>query len=71
MEKYKQRVSEDRALKKYLYISLGGRSRRRIGKEVRTEDVQNAHSSVNINALRVDRLNHKRLVGQMQFIDWR
>ena len=69
MERYKQRVSENRALKKYLDISVGGRSRRRIDKEVRTEDVQNLYSSVNINALEC--LNRERLVGQMQFIDWR
>jgi signal recognition particle subunit SEC65 len=40
MEKYKQRISENRALKKYFDIPLGGRRGRRIEKEMCTEDVQ-------------------------------
>jgi len=58
MKNYKQRVSEKRALKKYMDILLGGRSGRQIEKEVRTEDVHNLYSSININAF--DCLNHER-----------
>jgi len=69
MEKYKHKVSENRALKKYFDISLGGRRESRIEKEVCTEDVHNFNSSVYINALHC--LSHERLVGQMRFIDWK